>query len=86
MLEQAWQLAGAILLLAGYVAAQLGWLGSTSMPYLMLNVAGSGILAVLAWLGRDWGFLLLEGVWGLVAAGTMLRKAGARRGSRTTQD
>jgi hypothetical protein len=33
-----------------------------------VNFVGSAILAVLALLARQWGFLLLEGVWALVSA------------------
>ena len=73
--DQAWQISGALLLLAGYLSAQVGWLRPESMLYLLFNAAGSGILAVLAWLGRDWGFLLLEGVWGLVAVAGIVRLA-----------
>jgi len=72
-MDQVWQIAGALLLLAAYVAGQVGWLETSSMLYRVLNAAGSGILAVLAWLGRDWGFLLLEAVWSLVALGGIVR-------------
>jgi hypothetical protein len=62
------QVAGALAILAAFVLAQAGVLGQSSRPYLVLNVAGAGVLAVLAYLERQWGFLLLEGVWTLVAA------------------
>ena len=34
----------------------------------MLNFVGSAVLAVLALLDEDWGFVLLEVVWALVSA------------------
>jgi hypothetical protein len=54
--------------LAGFVLAQRGKLRPTSLVYLTLNLIGSGVLAVDAALGRQWGFLLLEGVWAIVSA------------------
>lgn len=76
---QTLQVTGAILILAGFVAAQAGWLDARSVPYLVLNVVGAGVLAVVALLDRDWGFLLLEGVWTAVSVVSLIQVA-LRRG------
>jgi len=61
------QIAGSILVLVGFALAQFGVLDVRSMRYLVLNTVGSGILAVEALVGQQWGFLLLEGVWAIVS-------------------
>jgi hypothetical protein len=66
------QIAGALLILAAYVAAQFWALDQRSYPYLLLNLFGSAILAVLALVGRQWGFLLLEGASALVSVWSIL--------------
>ncbi|MEJ7803692.1 MAG: hypothetical protein WKH68_10050 [Candidatus Limnocylindria bacterium] len=75
-MDQILQVAGALLILAAYIASLLRKLDLSSWPYLLLNLAGSSLLAFLAWLGADWGFLLLEGVWAVVTAGTIAAKLG----------
>jgi hypothetical protein len=62
------QLLGATAVLAAYIAIQRGWLAPSAYGALLMNLAGSSTLACLALIGRQWGFLLLEGGWALVSA------------------
>jgi hypothetical protein len=80
--EQLVQVAGALCVLAGFAAAQLGLLSTRSRLYLVLNLVGALVLAVLALLDRQLGFLLLEGAWALVSAWSLLAIAG--RGTAKT--
>jgi len=41
--------------------------GTASLGYLGMNFAGAGILAVVAAVDGDTGFLLLEGVWAAIS-------------------
>lgn len=61
------QIVGAVLILAAFILSQMHRLDARSYAYLSLNLAGAVILAVLAYQGQRWGFVLLEGVWALVA-------------------
>jgi hypothetical protein len=61
------QILGALLILVAYGAAQFGFLDQHSRVYLVLNLVGSAVLAVLAWHEEQWGFLLLEGAWAVVS-------------------
>ena len=72
-MDQVVQVVGALLILAGFAAAQFGKLDVESKTYLWLNLVGSVILAVLAWHEKQWGFLLLEGVWAIVSAYSLVR-------------
>lgn len=74
------QLGGAVLILIAYVASQLNVLRPTAVSYLVLNMIGSAVLAADAWWGRQWGFLLLEGVWALVSLGGLIAALSGRRG------
>jgi hypothetical protein len=66
--DQIVQIAGALLILAGFAGLQLGRISANSRTYLWLNLVGSVILAVLAAVEEQLGFLLLETVWAAVSA------------------
>lgn len=68
------QVAGALLVLAGFAGEQLGRLDARSLTYLLLNIVGAGTLAVVAYVDRDWGFLLLEGSWAIISLASMPRR------------
>jgi hypothetical protein len=67
------QIAGSLLILAAFAASQAGRLPIDSQRYLVLNFIGSAILAVLAWMDQQWGFLLLEGVWAVVSLWSLVQ-------------
>jgi hypothetical protein len=75
------QVVGALLILAGFTAAQFGWMTPQSVIYLVLNLVGSVILTVLAAIDRQYGFLLLEAVWALVSAWSLFQVARGREPS-----
>ncbi|HEU5012720.1 MAG TPA: hypothetical protein VFT66_09265 [Roseiflexaceae bacterium] len=60
-------LLGSLLILAPFAASQFGRLHSSRMAYQLMNFVGSAILTVVAIVQREYGFLLLEGVWALVS-------------------
>jgi hypothetical protein len=66
--DQLIQIVGALLILTAFAAVQFERMRPDSQVYLALNLGGSVVLAVLAWVESQWGFLLLEGVWAIVSA------------------
>jgi hypothetical protein len=73
------QVAGALLILTGFVAAQFRLLDPQSFWYLVVNFVGSAILTVDAWREAQWGFFLLELVWAIVSAWGLMQLARGRR-------
>ena len=75
--DQVLQIVGALLILAGFILSQRNLLEMNSYLFLILNLVGAAILTVLAFQAQRWGFVLLEGVWALVAlVGLILRLSG----------
>ncbi len=72
-MESLIEILGAVLLLSAFALAQLGRLRPASPTYLSLNLAGAGILAFVAAVDGDLGFLLLEGVWASVSGYGVVR-------------
>lgn len=66
-------LAGSLLILAAFAANQLGRMTAEERRYTLLNLVGASILAVVAFVEEQWGFLLLEGVWATVSLYALLR-------------
>jgi hypothetical protein len=69
------QIVGSLLILAAFVAAQLGRLNQSSYRYLIANAVGSAVLTVTAVVRLEWGFILLEGAWALMSTYSIARKA-----------
>ena len=59
-MAQSLQILGAVMVLAGFAGTQFKLLDQRSYPYLLLNLIGSAIVAILAFAERQWGFLLLS--------------------------
>jgi hypothetical protein len=77
-MDQLVQIAGALLILVAYAAAQFGAMSQRSRAYLVLNLVGSAVLAVLAFYEELWGFLLLEAVWAAVSLWGLVQLARGR--------
>lgn len=73
-MEQLVQIIGALLILTAFAAAQFGRLDQRSVSYLVLNLIGSVILAVLAAVEEQLGFLLLESIWAIVSAWSLFEE------------
>ncbi len=65
---------GSLLVLVAYVASQAGWLSVKGLSFAFANIVGSGLLAVVAALEAQWGFLFLEGAWALASLVALMRQ------------
>ncbi len=74
MFYQVISLIGAALILAGYLALQFRRLASDDFRFNLLNFVGSALLAWVACIDRQAGFIVLEGAWALLSLAGMLRR------------
>ena len=75
---------GSLTILAAYGASQFRLMSPSGLLYSVLNLVGSAILAVIALIEHQWGFLLLEGVWALISLWTTVRIVAGASGSGST--
>lgn len=71
-------LVGSVLILVAYTANQTGRWTADRLDYTLLNFAGASVLATVALLEDQWGFLLLESVWAVVSGYALVTRG--RRG------
>ena len=72
-LSQWISIAGAVMVLGAFAALQFRKVGPEQRSYLLLNVLGSGSLAVAAAMEGLWAFVVLNTVWGLVSLNSFVR-------------
>jgi hypothetical protein len=58
---------GAALILAPFAAIQMRRLETETWSYQLLNLVGASLLTVIATLERQYGFIVLEGVWAVMS-------------------
>jgi hypothetical protein len=68
------QIAGALLVLSGFLLVQFDRIDPAAYRYLIPNIAGSTAMTVTAVIAREWGFVFLEGTWALVSAHGILTR------------
>ena len=68
------QLVGALLVLTAFALSQTGHWRADAYPYLLVNIVGAAILTSCAAVEHQWGFVLLNAVWGTVAAVSLVRR------------
>jgi hypothetical protein len=70
---QSISLVAALLILIPFAMTQLSRMTTASVSYLAMNLAGSAALTAIAVAERQYGFILLEGVWALMSAIGLVR-------------
>ena len=73
MLEQIISLLGAAMILVAYAGQQLKKLQSDQLLYILLNLIGALILAVVAYRVKQTGLTLVEASWAIVSALALIR-------------
>jgi hypothetical protein len=78
LLDQLVSLAGAVMVLAAYLALQRGWLRREDRAYNALNLFGSLLLTYVAVVDRRLGFIVLEGAWALLSLWPLVKPPAPR--------
>lgn len=84
MLIQSLSLLGAFAILAAFAADQFGWTNPRKASYQVLNIVGGGILAAIAVVYVQYGFILLQSSWTVVSVWklvSILRERGEQEGA-----
>jgi hypothetical protein len=74
MMSEALQWSAAIVVLVAYALSLKGTWSVRSYHYLVANFIGGFGLSAAAAISHQWGFVLLEGVWGAVAGWSILTR------------
>ena len=67
------QIIGAFMILIAFGLAQAHRLNVLSVTYLLLNLAGSALLAISAIVETQWGFIILESAWAAISGWGLVR-------------
>ncbi|HUE26568.1 MAG TPA: hypothetical protein VMP89_07320 [Solirubrobacteraceae bacterium] len=77
-MSEALQWSAAVVVLIAYGLSLKGVWSVRSYRYLTFNLVGGFGLAAAAVITHQWGFVLLEGVWGAVAGWSILNRLRGR--------
>ncbi|TND00113.1 MAG: hypothetical protein FD123_4401 [Bacteroidetes bacterium] len=66
--------AGVSLILLAFLLLQMKKVTAGQKSYLLINIVGAGLACYGSFLIKAWPFVVLEGVWVIVAVFGMLRK------------
>jgi len=64
---------GAVLILAAYMALQWNRLSAETITFQLLNLFGGVFLCITAVALRQYGFILVEGLWAILSAAGLWR-------------
>ena len=77
-MSEALQWGAAVVVLIAYALSLMGRWSVLSYRYLACNLIGGFGLSVAAVISHQWGFVLLEGVWGAVAGWSIVSRLRGR--------
>ena len=66
---------GAAAILSAFWALQTGRLRTEQRRYQLINLVGAGLLAASAVMTHAWAFIVLNGVWAIIALWALVRPA-----------